>query len=191
MRQRVMSPEGSLAHWAVSLRCRAASARQVESACSCARESCSCWYVVAAVSAAACVHLYCSTRHCAAPLASIVILLHSRTSAAFLAADLKQPRADRVTAAVSHALVQRILTSGGKRRERTGWDSNPRYPCGHTGFRDRPFQPLTHLSLRCDAREAETLSGSEDESRGEDRLFPQPSNPLKRLGASASLLRSG
>src|SRR5207249_4475475 len=74
---------------------------------------------------------------------------------------------------------------------RTGWDSNPRYPCGHTGFRDRPFQPLTHLSLRCDAREAETLSGSEDESRGEDRLFPQPSNPLKRLGASASLLRSG
>src|SRR5205807_2064468 len=29
---------------------------------------------------------------------------------------------------------------------RTGWDSNPRYPCGHTGFRDRPFQPLTHLS---------------------------------------------
>src|SRR5437764_10241151 len=30
--------------------------------------------------------------------------------------------------------------------KRTGWDSNPRYPCGHTGFRDRPFQPLTHLS---------------------------------------------
>src|SRR5216683_2037545 len=30
--------------------------------------------------------------------------------------------------------------------QRTGWDSNPRYPCGHTGFRDRPFQPLTHLS---------------------------------------------
>src|SRR5881397_1545143 len=146
MRQRVMSPDGSLAHSAISFLCRAASARHVASACSCARESCSCWYVVAAVSAAACFHLYCSTRHCAAPLASIVILLHSRTSAAFLAADLKQPRADRVTAAVSHALVQRILTSGGKRRERTGWDSNPRYPCGHTGFRDRPFQPLTHLS---------------------------------------------
>ena len=29
---------------------------------------------------------------------------------------------------------------------RTGRDSNPRYPYGHTGFRDRPFQPLTHLS---------------------------------------------
>src|SRR5216110_3245215 len=108
MRQRVMSPEGSLAHWAVSFRCRAASARQVESACSCARESCSCWYVVAAVSAAACVHLYCNTKHCAAPAASIVILLHSRTSAAFLAADLKQARADAVSAAANQAFVQRI-----------------------------------------------------------------------------------
>src|SRR6266704_4806546 len=108
MRQRVMSPEGSLAHSAVSFRCRAASARQVESACSCARESCSCWYVVAAVSAAACFHLYCSTRHCAAPLASIVILLHSRTSAAFLAADLKQARAAAVSAAANQAFVQRI-----------------------------------------------------------------------------------
>src|SRR5207249_2734553 len=31
---------------------------------------------------------------------------------------------------------------------RTGRDSNPRCPCGHTGFRDRRFQPLTHLSKR-------------------------------------------
>ena len=29
------------------------------------------------------------------------------------------------------------------RRER---DSNPRYPCGYTGFRDRRLQPLGHLS---------------------------------------------
>src|SRR2546428_7797746 len=111
MRQRVTSPEGSLAHSAISFLCRAASARHVESACSCAIESCSCWYVVAAVRAAACVHLYCSTRHCAAPLASMVILLHSRTSAAFLAADLKQPRADAVTAAANQAFVQRIGAS--------------------------------------------------------------------------------
>ena len=67
---------------------------QRESAWSWAIESCSCWYWVAAVSAAACRHLYCNTKHCAAPAASIVILLHSRTSAAFLAADLKQARAD-------------------------------------------------------------------------------------------------
>src|SRR5262245_28888883 len=29
---------------------------------------------------------------------------------------------------------------------RRGWDSNPRYPCGYNGFRDRPIQPLSHLS---------------------------------------------
>ena len=29
---------------------------------------------------------------------------------------------------------------------RRGWDSNPRYPCGHNGFRDRPDRPLWHLS---------------------------------------------
>src|SRR5882762_417723 len=151
-----MSPEGSLAQSVISRLCRAAAARHVESACSCAIESCSCWYAVAAVSAAACFHLYCSTKHCAAPCASIVILLHSRTSAAFLAAVLKQARADAVTAAANHAFVQRIRTSrvqatgtGGRfpGRSRTGWDSNPRCPCGHTGFRDRPFQPLTHLSI--------------------------------------------
>src|SRR5437879_11774361 len=38
----------------------------------------------------------------------MVIRLHSRTSAAFLAADLKQPRADAVTAAANQAFVQRI-----------------------------------------------------------------------------------
>src|SRR6266581_3815962 len=29
---------------------------------------------------------------------------------------------------------------------RMGWDSNPRCPCGHTGFRDRLLQPLGHPS---------------------------------------------
>jgi hypothetical protein len=29
---------------------------------------------------------------------------------------------------------------------RRGWDSNPRYPYGYNGFRDRPIQPLSHLS---------------------------------------------
>ncbi|GEM_PF-1299968 len=32
----------------------------------------------------------------------------------------------------------------GERRER---DSNPRTPCGVNGFRDRPVQPLWHLSI--------------------------------------------
>src|SRR2546425_2290232 len=108
MRQRVTSPDGSLAQSAISFLWRAAAARQVESACSCAIESCCCWYAVAAVSAPSCFHLYCSTKHCAAPCAFMVILLHSRTSAAFLAADLKQARADAVTAAANQAFVQRI-----------------------------------------------------------------------------------
>jgi hypothetical protein len=33
-------------------------------------------------------------------------------------------------------------------RWRRGWDSNPRNPFGFNGFRDRPIQPLSHLSAR-------------------------------------------
>src|SRR5258706_15819750 len=29
---------------------------------------------------------------------------------------------------------------------RRGWDSNPRYTCAYSGFRDRYIQPLCHLS---------------------------------------------
>src|SRR5207249_78043 len=29
---------------------------------------------------------------------------------------------------------------------RRGWDSNPRYACAYSGFRDRHVQPLRHLS---------------------------------------------
>ena len=35
-------------------------------------------------------------------------------------------------------------------RWRKGWDSNPRYPCGHAGFQDRCLKPLGHPSVRCD-----------------------------------------
>ncbi len=31
---------------------------------------------------------------------------------------------------------------------RKGWDSNPRYPCGHAGFQDRCLKPLGHPSKR-------------------------------------------
>ena len=50
--------------------------------------------------------------------------------------------------------IFRMVTVSGKvhvalRKEwRRGRDSNPRYPCGHTGFRNRPIQPLWHLSER-------------------------------------------
>src|SRR5277367_5242678 len=30
---------------------------------------------------------------------------------------------------------------------RTGWDSNPRYPCRYAAFRVRYIQPLCHLSI--------------------------------------------
>ena len=52
-------------------------------------------------------------------------------------------------------LAQRVpgMLLGGHHRagtkeggQRTGWDSNPRYRCRYTGFRDRLLQPLGHLS---------------------------------------------
>src|SRR5262249_12539618 len=39
--------------------------------------------------------------------------------------------------------MNRPKSLSGKRR---GRDSNPRYGCPHTGFRDRPIRPLWHLS---------------------------------------------
>ena len=33
-----------------------------------------------------------------------------------------------------------------RKKERRDRDSNPGYPYGYNGFRDRPFQPLRHLS---------------------------------------------
>ena len=39
------------------------------------------------------------------------------------------------------------ITYGCQRHEkRRGGDSNPRYDCSHTGFRNQPDQPLRHLS---------------------------------------------
>src|SRR5256885_14731182 len=44
---------------------------------------------------------------------------------------------------------------------RRGWDSNPRYACAYSGFRDRHVQPLRHLSGCAHLTSAEDqLSGS-------------------------------
>src|SRR5579859_5728857 len=43
-----------------------------------------------------------------------------------------------------------ISFSGEEYLKRTGRDSNPRYPYGHAGFRDRSLQPLGHLSKLLD-----------------------------------------
>src|SRR5919198_2728840 len=156
MRQRVTSPDGSSAHWRTSFSCFAASACHCESARDCAMLSCCCWKRVAAARASGCFHLYCNTRHCAAPFASMVMALQLRTSSIFFASDLPHAAAPRASSAANPAFVPRIHDPLGVLAtwrlgvcyRRTGWDSNPRYPCGHTGFRDRPFQPLTHLSLK-------------------------------------------
>src|SRR2546421_9303380 len=168
-RQRLTSPEGSAAHCLISFPCRAKSARQPESALNWAVLSCSCWKRRAAVSAWSFFQRYCSTRQLAAPAASMVMALQLRTSASFLASDLPQLVAARTQSAVRPGFVQRmgpplaancspprVCASVAVHRHpaclRTGWDSNPRYPCGHTGFRDRPFQPLTHLSSKTVSR---------------------------------------
>src|SRR5882672_9923645 len=149
-------------------------------------ESCSCWYLVAAVRAAACFHLYCSTKHCAAPCASIVILLHSRTSAAFLAAVLKQARADAVTAAANQAFVQRIRTS---RVQATGTGGRLE-DHGQGGIRTHgtlagtPVFETGRFNRSRTCPYGETLETSRRQvdpsiSRGVRRgLYPQPSDPL-------------
>jgi hypothetical protein len=45
-------------------------------------------------------------------------------------------------------LEHKVLWFWNCKKERRGRDSNPRYTCVHTGFRDRPDRPLRHLSER-------------------------------------------
>ena len=67
-------------------------------------------------------------------------------------------------------------------RWRRGWDSNPRYPCRHNGFRDRPDRPLWHPSagaqIRARGREGRTIAksrhGSSDRTPKAGRIDPNP-----------------
>ena len=69
-------------------------------------------------------------------------LSRSCTSPKVPIADLRLPiQIDRGT-----SLQSAIANRQSKIIWRRGWDSNPRYPCGYNGFRDRPIQPLSHLS---------------------------------------------
>ena len=46
------------------------------------------------------------------------------------------------------SIVKKPARPGGRAINwRRGWDSNPRYPSRYNGFRDRPIQPLSHLSV--------------------------------------------
>ena len=74
------------------------------------------------------------------------------------------------------------------RRER---DSNPRYPCGHSGFQDRLFQPLTHPSACAHAlpglivRRRPLLSGPRRTPSG-----PHHCNVVTESGASVRVSAS-
>ena len=48
-------------------------------------------------------------------------------------------------ALVANGSVNSVPIQGLKWRK--GWDSNPRYPCGHAGFQDRCLKPLGHPSV--------------------------------------------
>lgn len=57
------------------------------------------------------------------------------------------------TVPISIPARNRLLSNELRRKrkmERRGRDSNPRYPCGYTGFRDRHNRPLCHLSGKLD-----------------------------------------
>src|SRR3546814_7612002 len=63
------------------------------------------------------------------------------------------------------------------RKWRMGRDSNPRCPCGHTGFRDQRLQPLGHPSI-ADETERSAANGAP--------LLAKPQRTCKR-----GLIRNG
>src|SRR5262245_12527915 len=78
-------------------------------------------------------------------------------------------------------------------KERRGWDSNPRWSYPHSGFRDRPVQPLQHLSGRSDKENIVREFGDSpsldclfcysvlDNFRGEGRMKTAPKSAAKVL----------
>ena len=63
-------------------------------------------------------------------------------------------------------------------RQRRGWDSNPRYPEGYPGFRDRCIQPLCHLSRRSAGLFTQTHERSTDVKL--ENVF-RPSTPITSI----------
>src|SRR2546427_13289650 len=107
----------------------------------------------------------------------MVILLRSRTSAAFLAADLKHARVDAVPAAANQAFVQRIpvpswasvrlllFTAHSTHTDRVGFE--PTVPLRAHRF-SRPAVSTAHAPVLC------TLP----ETRGADRVGFEPTKRL-------------
>src|SRR6185369_552816 len=75
---------------------------------------------------------------------------------------------------------------------RRGWDSNPRYPFGYNGFRDRPLQPLAYLSaggIPILAQVAGALRAEELHHQGPAFLFTDAGHDLEPV-VEAQLLRT-
>lgn len=67
--------------------------------------------------------------------------------------DCEERRRIKEYSLPAKALILLEIPNGGEHRRtlywRKGWDSNPRYPCGHAGFQDRCLKPLGHPSKPC------------------------------------------
>jgi len=59
----------------------------------------------------------------------------------------QQSKTEHMTLLPESAAVCGVFPHCAPMPERRGGDSNPRDPCGPTGFRNRPVQPLRHLSV--------------------------------------------
>ena len=70
-----------------------------------------------------------------------------------------------------------------------GWDSNPRYPCGHAGFQDRCLKPLGHPSTSTHSKTWNSLAENKAERWRVCRSVRHPVQPC-RWGRSAASSRS-
>ncbi len=70
---------------------------------------------------------------------------------------------------------------------RRGWDSNPRYPQGYNGFRDRPVRPLRHPS----APGRGPIRGPRTAPEGTGKAHPRQAAGRARPHARPPLTRRG
>ncbi len=67
------------------------------------------------------------------------------------------------------------------RRWRRGRDSNPRCPCGQSGFQDRRIRPLCHLSEMIPANGPRRYPSADKEKAPLDRGFPSGAKEIRTL----------
>src|SRR5262252_6472661 len=103
------------------------------------------------------------------PVRPIAVSMRSRIITEFLGSGLSAPRATFEASGRRRRSAKPIsVAERGGTPWRRGWDSNPRDRFRPTGFRDRPDQPLQHLSGRLGAR---ILADSDPSVRRRERLL--------------------